>query len=551
VLVPGIAAGAELDLFVTDYSVNPTREQRPLIERPLTYARPREVTITTPDGATVTHRSPTKVTVQREGVGNPREARIFAAVGEYESFSFLLRPKETLAGVFITASALKGPAGNIPARNVVVTSVERFHGGGRDILMRLGKKWNMAAHSTEFFWCTVKVPDGAKPGIYRGEVIVTSKGVPVGAIPVVLDVLPIELADPPFALGFNYSSPKDQGALKAHLADMREHGMTTVAPLYKFHLPVHDSDTSELGNFIKAYREAGFPATLCFATPMNLHLSALAGYGSETTKRWQQKYIRAMRLLHAETQKHDMPVLMSIADELTNKGLEGVRIAENLAHFVWEELPEIATTSDMNGYREVMAMAPYLNVATFNNGWDGIDHHNKGRHLINKDFIRELQEKTGAIPWFVNADDQARRPRQGRVVLQPGQPPRLARPHERHDHLSNPGLRALARRHRRPQVSVQAGETHRRSKEVERGGRGGQEGRGAPQEHRRQHPGRLDGLPPRRRALPRGRLRPHGPRKGSGRRALQLDPSRRSRPDSGSTVRTPPKPMKGERRCAH
>jgi hypothetical protein len=52
---------------------------------------------------------------------------------------------------------------------------------------------------------------------------------------------------------------------------------------------------------------------------------------------------------------------------------------------------------------EVMAMAPYLNVATFNNGWDGIDHHNKGRTLINKAFIAELQEKTGAIPWFVNA----------------------------------------------------------------------------------------------------------------------------------------------------
>jgi hypothetical protein len=48
-------------------------------------------------------------------------------------------------------------------------------------------------------------------------------------------------------------------------------------------------------------------------------------------------------------------------------------------------------------------MAPYLNVATFNNGWDGIDHHNKGRHLLNRDFILEVQEKAGAIPWFVNA----------------------------------------------------------------------------------------------------------------------------------------------------
>ena len=48
-------------------------------------------------------------------------------------------------------------------------------------------------------------------------------------------------------------------------------------------------------------------------------------------------------------------------------------------------------------------MAPYLNVATFNNGWDGADHHNEGRRLLNKSFLEELQRKTGAIPWFVNA----------------------------------------------------------------------------------------------------------------------------------------------------
>lgn len=402
-LLPGVAAGVELDLFVTDYNENPTTSQQPLIARPLVFAGPREITIRTRDGKTRTYKAPAKVMVQPAAAGDPREARIFAARGEYEPFSFLLRPKQTLADVFITATELKGAAGTIPKENVAVTSVEGFQGGGRDILMRLGRKWNMGSHSTEYFWCTVRVPDDAKPGIYRGQVVVTAKDKPVGTLSVVLEVLPITLAAPPFALGLNYSSPKNADVLAAHLADMRDHGMTTVAPLYKFHLPVHDTDTSELGAFIEAYRQAGFPATLFFATPMNLHVSGLAGYGSETSRRWQQKYITTLRLLHAEAQKHDVPVLMSIGDELTNKGVEGVKIAAQLARFVWEELPEIATTSDMNGYREVMAMAPWLNVATFNNGWDGIDHHNQGRHLMNQAFIQELQEKTGAIPWFVNA----------------------------------------------------------------------------------------------------------------------------------------------------
>ena len=115
--------------------------------------------------------------------------------------------------------------------------------------------------------------------------------------------------------------------------------MTCVAPLYEFHLPVHDNDTSELGNFIESYKKAGFPGTLYLATPMGLQLSDLAGYGSETSKRWQQKYIRVMKLIYAETQKHSVPVVISIGDELTNKGVEGVKIAENLARFVWRNCP--------------------------------------------------------------------------------------------------------------------------------------------------------------------------------------------------------------------
>jgi len=402
-LATSVSAGADVDLFVTDYGENPGLDQQPLAAGPIRYRKPQEVTVKTADGRTVQYKAPAKVTVQEERRGDVRRAKLFAALGEYEPFSFVLRPKENLEEVFIAAGELRGPDGSIPAANVAVASVEQFHGGGQDVLVPLGKPWNMAAHSTEFFWCTIKVPRDAKAGTYRGEVTVTARGKAVAAIQVELEVLPIVLQDPPFALGFNYSSPKNVKELAAHLADMREHGMTCVAPLYEFHLPVHDSDTSEFGQFIEAYKQAGFAGTLYFATPMDLQLSALAGYGSETSRRWQQKYIQVMKRLQAEVQRHQVPVVMSIGDELTNKGVEGVKIGASLARFVWEELPEVATVSDMNGYREVMAMAPYLNVAAFNNGWDGIDHHNQGRQLLNKEFILEVREKTGAIPWFVNA----------------------------------------------------------------------------------------------------------------------------------------------------
>jgi hypothetical protein len=403
VLLSATAWAAELDLYVTDYNEDQSLDQKPLIARPIVYAKPQEVTLKTADGETVAIKSPDMVTVKRELAGNPREAKLFASLGEYEPFSFLLRPRVSLEKVFIAGTDLTGPGGTIPAANVVVTSVEGFHGKGRDILMRLGNKWSMGAHTTEFFWCTVQVPSDAKPGLYKGEVVVTASDKPIGSLAIALEVLPIKLDEPPYALGYNYSSPKDAKALAAHLADQRAHGMTTVAPLYNFHLPIHDTDTSELGDFIEAYKKAGFPATLYYATPMGLTLSDLAGYGDEQSKRWQQKFIQVMRQIHAEIQKHGVPTVVSIGDELTNKGADGVKIAGRLARFIWEEMPEVATTSDMNGYGEVMAMAPYLNVATFNNGWDGIDHHNKGRQLINRTFIQELQRTTGAIPWFVNA----------------------------------------------------------------------------------------------------------------------------------------------------
>ncbi len=398
---------AELDLYVTDYNENPSSEQKPLVDQPLIFARPQAVNIKTADGKSVTIESPRSVSVRKELAGNPREARLFATPGEYEPFSFLLRPQETLQQLFIAGTDLKGSGGAlIPARNVVVQSVEGFHGGGRDILMHLGRPWNMSAHSTEFFWCTIQVPADAKPGPYEGEVQLTADSNPIAAIHIVLEVLPFKLPEPPFSLGFNYSKPADDPdgtILAAHFKDMRKHGMTCVAPLYDWHQPVYDTDTSELGRVLETYQRAGFPGTFYWAPPMDLQLTDLAGYGNETSRRWQQKYIKVMRLMHAEVRKHGVPTLFSIGDEMTNKGLEGVHTAGRLAKFVWEELPEIATTSDMNGYREVMAMAPFLNVATFNNGWDGADHHNQGRRLLNKPFLEALQSKTGAIPWFVNA----------------------------------------------------------------------------------------------------------------------------------------------------
>ena len=212
-------------------------------------------------------------------------ARLFATPGEFEPVSFAVRPEERGEQLFLEASDLSGPAGTIPRSNVRVQSVEGFHGGDRDILMDLGRPWDMPAFQRELFWATVHVPAEARPGEYTGEVTVTGGGKPVARLGLRLEVLPFRLEEPPFALGYNYSSPRNPRTLAAHLDDMRAHGMTTVAPLYGFHLPVHDEDTTEFGEFIDAFRRAGFRQPMYFGASMNLLMSELAGYGPVDSRR--------------------------------------------------------------------------------------------------------------------------------------------------------------------------------------------------------------------------------------------------------------------------
>ena len=137
------------------------------LDRPLRYVNPQQVTIKTIDGEQVTYDAPSRVTIDRKGKTDPRQARIFASIGEYEPFSFLLRPKTALEKVFITSSDLTGDAGRIPKENVSICSVEGSGQMERKILMKLGNKWNMPAYSTEHFWCTMKVPDDARPTTAR------------------------------------------------------------------------------------------------------------------------------------------------------------------------------------------------------------------------------------------------------------------------------------------------------------------------------------------------------------------------------------------------
>ena len=169
-------------------------------------------------------RNPPIAVEVRTAIGRPTRARRGSSPspGEYEPFSFLLPPAR---GAFemcsIAGRRARGPGGaTIPAeRRDRSASVEGFHGGGRDILMPLGRPWSMAAHRPSSSGARSGFRDDAPPGSYRGEVTVTSAGGPIGAIRILLDVLPIRLDDPPFGARAELLQARRTGreVLEAHL----------------------------------------------------------------------------------------------------------------------------------------------------------------------------------------------------------------------------------------------------------------------------------------------------------------------------------------------
>ena len=178
---------------------------------------------------------------------NP-ELRVFATPGEFEPLTFIVHPLRDLAGAKVTVSDL-GPvkASDIDVRHVrFLRARPNYTVTGRyrivpDMLERFDSL-DLPAGENARFWLTVRVPDDAPPGLYRGGVTFTCAG-GSATLPVSLRILPFRLReDPEKIFGIYYRHPYDlmRGApdevsreyfrRKAELehADMVAHGTRNV-----------------------------------------------------------------------------------------------------------------------------------------------------------------------------------------------------------------------------------------------------------------------------------------------------------------------------------
>jgi len=133
----------------------------------------------------------------------------FATPGEFEPITFSIYPVRELKNLRVRVSALRGPAGKIPASEITVrlatywnVRYPRYSSQGTfrrvpELLERVTVHTS-AAKECQRWWITIHVPENAARGLYRGTVTVWDDGFDRAVeIPVVLRVLGFKLkADP-------------------------------------------------------------------------------------------------------------------------------------------------------------------------------------------------------------------------------------------------------------------------------------------------------------------------------------------------------------------
>jgi hypothetical protein len=148
---------------------------------------------------------------------NP-ELRAFATPGEFEPVNFIVRPLRDLANAKVSVSAI----GPVPAKNIEVRRVRYMLARPNYTVLHRCRvvpdvlEWfeggDLKAGENARFWLTMRVPDNAPAGEYRGNVTFTCAG-GKAVVPVKLRILPFKLReDPAKIFGIYYHHPLDRAA---------------------------------------------------------------------------------------------------------------------------------------------------------------------------------------------------------------------------------------------------------------------------------------------------------------------------------------------------
>jgi len=175
-------------------------------------------------------------------LGRPLQAA--AARGEYEPVVLSVRPLQNLKGLTVQLERLSGPNGAVIAGadidirmvqyHAVITSGFHHSKGGtfecRPWFLVPNRKVDATAGVNRSFWITVRVPEDAAAGTYRGEAQVLVDGQVRAAAPVEFEVYPFELGYPPDVAYAHWLSWPGEELLEPLLRNLYEHGQRSFTP---------------------------------------------------------------------------------------------------------------------------------------------------------------------------------------------------------------------------------------------------------------------------------------------------------------------------------
>ncbi len=370
---------------------------------------------------------------------------VFAAPGEREPVSFAVRALRDIKDLSASISPLKGDKGGVLSdavqTGVVRCIVRKVHPRTSDMLLLPAfiepmHPVDVPADTSQWFWFTAHVPEDAAPDIYRGTITVSGDGASV-EIPVQLEVLPIELMQPPgISWGMyddvrTYSDAAD--ALEEKWRDQAEHGMTSVGlcgnlgaememrggrgngggnrPLAGGgEVVVAWTGETDFERAMAAYQAAGFTEPVQWLMGRDVSKFA-AAQGAMESQAYADAYAGVIRAVLARAQERGWPeIIFQPVDEAFEHRPRFEQMMREMQ--ILKDLGVKVEADGMNGKPEGIEEAlPYMDYLNFHDG----PFLRRGTYDAEAwQQFRQRMESLGKTIWFYNVEISGHRPENAR-----------------------------------------------------------------------------------------------------------------------------------------
>jgi len=321
------------------------------------------------------------------------ELTAFAAPGEYEPWTFCVYALRDLAGVTVAVGPLQGEGGavipadhlDLRALNYVWRKAEGASYAWEPGFLEHRDSVAIPRETSQRWWLTVKVPDDARPGVYRARIEVTAGG-KTRELTALLRVLPFALENAPYMGSMlapslqMYGDVFGKDLLHEKLVDLREHGHADAFGYFVFapkfnggpaEDPLLDFDTPSGAEYyscnqvVAALRKAGVWGPLYVEQMGRIYAGYAGRYGKD---KWGTALTAMVRKTHAYAQANGWPPLhINYGDEPAHSASQLKRCRE-IFRLVAEGggSPSCYLNGNYTGIQDDVMFWPHMKVITTN-----------------------------------------------------------------------------------------------------------------------------------------------------------------------------------------